>query len=111
MMKLKFGAALGDDGRPLYLSQQQIRSWFSRRAAKLKRAAVEAALAADAEEEDTGASADGNEDEDASDGDDDDDLNAMTVAVLKQCLRQRGLKVSGLKAELIDRLVEYEPAE
>ena len=39
-----FSNRLGSDGTPLWLSQSQIRGWFSRKAAALKRAALERAL-------------------------------------------------------------------
>ena len=40
-----------------------------------------------------------------------DDLAALKVPQLKQLLKERGLKVSGKKQELIDRLEEHAAAE
>jgi hypothetical protein len=37
-----------------------------------------------------------------------DDLNKLTVVQIKEILRQRDLKVSGRKAELIDRLLQHQ---
>ena len=34
-----------------------------------------------------------------------DDLAKLTVPILKEMLKERGLKVSGKKAELVDRLL------
>lgn len=59
LMKTKFGGRMTADLRPLCLRQGQIRGWFSRRCAALKRLAVQAALhnraaegASDEEEDD-----------------------------------------------------------
>ena len=42
-MRQDFKGMLGDDGQPLWLSQSQIRGWFSRKAAAIKKAALEKA--------------------------------------------------------------------
>lgn len=38
-----------------------------------------------------------------------DNLDDLTVDELKDMLAQRGLRVSGLKSELIERLLDHEP--
>ena len=40
LMKIDFANRLGGDGKPPWLSQSQIRGWFSRKAAALKREAL-----------------------------------------------------------------------
>ena len=54
LMKEEFAHQLGADGRTLWLKQSQIRGWFSRKAAGLKRAALDRALAELAEAEEAG---------------------------------------------------------
>ena len=51
LMRQDFKGMLGDDGQPLWLSQSQIRGWFSRKAAAIKKAALEKAKE-DADNED-----------------------------------------------------------
>ena len=54
LMKKEFAKQLGADGRTLWLKQSQIRGWFSRKVAGLKRAALDRALAELAEAEEAG---------------------------------------------------------
>ena len=165
-MKKKFGKKVVD-GRPTCLTQTQIKAWFSRRCAALKRAAIEASLAAtvspddDDDDDDDGAchhvpasapdpcfsdpaslrcqalprfrnagstrrnlsgtvlsftkccvvclllqdgDSDGGDDDEEEEDEEEDDLDDLRVADLKLVLKQLGLKVSGRKADLIDRI-------
>ena len=91
LMQEKFGRRLSKDKHSLVLSQAQIRGYFSRCAASLKRKAVDASLRGD----------------DAADegcGETDEEYKGFNVAELQDILRARELAVSGVKAVLIARL-------
>ena len=85
------------------LSQAQIRGYFSRRAASLKRGAVDATLRGDDAADDAD---DDDADEDAGEdaGEDDDAHENFKVEELQHILRARELAVSGKEAVLITRL-------
>jgi hypothetical protein len=102
LMKEEFGRRLGKDEHSLVLSQAQIRGYFSRRAASLKRAAVDASLRGDDAAADAAADADDAADEGG--GENDDEYEGFKVAELQEILRARELAVSGVKAVLIARL-------
>ena len=79
-------------------SQAHTRGYFSRRAASLKRGAVDASLRGDDAADDA---------DDAADkgcGETDEEYKGFKVAELQDILRARELTVSGVKAELIARL-------
>jgi hypothetical protein len=97
LMLSEFGRRRGEDDRSLVLKQSQIRGYFSRRAASMKRGAVDASLRGD--------DGDGNGDGDDTTGDDDDaEYEGFKVKELQDMLCARGLLLSGKKAMLIDRL-------
>jgi hypothetical protein len=107
LMKTELGRKLGADGRSLVLTQAQIRGYFSRRAASMKRSAVDAVIGGD--------DGDNGNDEDVGDGDD--EYESFKIPELKAMLREKSLDEKGRKAELIARLraddedlVEAEPA-
>jgi hypothetical protein len=81
------------DAPNLWLKQSQIRSWFSRKAAKLKKIAVEFAL--NNEDSVDGANRANGEESGVAD---------LTIAELKLVLQGIGLSVSGSKAELVARV-------
>ena len=87
-------------GRPLVVKQSQIRAYFSRRAAKIKRDGIDAALASVR----SGAADDAGEGGES----DEDGLRDLKVEELKEMCRQRELKLGGKKSELIDRILEYD---
>ena len=100
-MKSEFKGRVTDDGKPLALKQSQIASHFSRRAAKLKKAGIDAMLKATDD--------DGGDDAAAHDDDDDDDdetenYNDYTCPELRKLLKARGLDDRGKKAALVARL-------
>ena len=101
-MKAEFGRRRGEDGRSLVLKQSQIRSYFSRRAASMKRVAVDAVLRGDDDGDDLNAAAAAAADDD--DDDDDDEYDGFKVQELKVMLQGRGLSATGRKSELISRL-------
>jgi hypothetical protein len=88
----------GEDGQSLVLKQSQIRAYFSRRAATLKRKNVDASIRG--EDDDSDGDGDGNSDKD------DGGYLAYTVLELKSLLRARNLAISGLKGELAARLLD-----
>jgi len=87
------------------LSQAQIRGYFSRRAASLKRGAVDASIRGDDSADDA--------DDDANEGggENDDEYESFKVAELQHILRARELAVSGKEAVLITRLCANDTGE
>jgi len=101
LMKKEFGRRLGAGGRSLALDQSQIRSYFSRRAAALKRTTVDDVL--NSSNVDNNAAADaGSEPLPAEETSA--DYDKFKVYELKKMLKVRGLPVSGAKPVLIARL-------
>lgn len=111
LMVQKFGRRCDEDGRSLVLKQAQIRGYFSRRTATMKRRAVDDALRGD----DEGDEGDGGDKLDDSDGGG--EYDDLKVEELKSLLRERGLSLAGRKSELTARLydddrdAEEEPAD
>ena len=98
IMQNEFGRRHGENGRSLVLKQSQIRGYFSRRAASMKRGAVDAALQV----------VDGDGDDKIIAGSDDDEYNDFKVPELKDMLRSHSLKVSGKKEVLMSRLRAFD---
>jgi len=100
------------DGAPFVMSQSAIFNYLKRRWSTQKAAGINLALAAAAAHESTGngGAQDDNETSnmDGGGGDDvdenDADYDSLLVDPLKEILRSRGLRVSGKKQELIQRL-------
>jgi hypothetical protein len=96
LMATKFARQLGDDGKSLVLKLAQIRGYFSRKAAALKRNAVEASLRDD---DDVDECADvGPADHDVA------EYGKLTVRELKEALEVHEAPTRGLKADLVARL-------
>ena len=102
IMKIEYGRRLNKDGHSLALKQSQIRSYFSRRAAALKRVAVDKVLNSDGGDDDAQGEDELPLNTEAT------DYSAFKVAELKTMLRAHKLEVSGRKADLIQRLKDAE---
>ena len=98
LMATKFARKLGDDGKSLVLKLAQIRGYFSRKAAALKRNAVEASLRDDDDVDECADVGPADADHDVA------EYGKLTVRELKEALEVHEAPTTGRKADLVARL-------